>query len=315
LRVHGANGFLRHFKGATAATGARPEISATHDGVHGALQLALSNAGTAATTLTVTDNAYGASATRHALAAGQTLVLDLPLGASYGWYDLSITCDTDAQWSRKVAGHVESGQASRTDPMIGVVRTPAAALEGAARYVTKGTQATFTYAAPAGKLDAKNWVGIFSDGTAPGNGSSGSSLLWAYAPNAAGAVSFATAGLAVGDYNAWYLYQNGYAVLGGPVPFSVSQLTPSSTSVVHGTSLVFDYAVPASKVTSKNWIGIWKAGGAPASGTWLSWQYVTKAGGKATFDTSKLAAGNYAAWLFHNDSYTVLAGPVGFTVT
>jgi phospholipase C len=315
LRVHGANGFLRHFKGATAATGARPEISATHDGVHGALQLALSNAGTAATTLTVTDNAYGASATRHTLAAGQTLALDLPLGASYGWYDLSITCDTDAQWSRKVAGHVESGQASRTDPMIGVVRTPAAALEGTARYVTKGAPATFTYAAPAGKLDAKNWVGIFSDGTAPGNGSSGSSLLWAYAPNATGSVSFATASLAVGDYNAWYLYQNGYAVLGGPVPFSVSQLTPSATSVAHGTSLVFDYAVPASKVTSKNWIGIWKAGVAPASGTWLSWQYVTKASGKATFDTSKLAAGNYAAWLFHNDSYTVLAGPVGFTVT
>jgi phospholipase C len=273
----------------------------------------LSNAGgTVACTFTVTDNAYGATATRNTVAAGQSLTLDLPLGASFGWYDLNITCDTDAQWSRKIAGHVESGQASRTDPMIGVVRAAAAPLEGSPRYVTRGAQVTFTYAAPAGKLDAKNWIGIFADGASPGNGSS---LLWAYAPNATGSVPFATAGLAAGDYNAWYLYQNGYAVLGGPVPFSVSQLTPSAASVVHGTNLVFDYAVPASKVNVKNWIGIWKAGVAPSSGTWLSWQYVTKAGGKATFDTSKLAAGNYAAWLFHNDSYTVLAGPVGFTVT
>ena len=311
---HGANGFLRHVKGATATiSGARPEIAATHNGVHGALQLLLSNVGGgAACTFTVTDNAYGAAALRHTVAAGQSLALDIALGASFGWYDVTITCDADARWSRRVAGHVESGQASRTDPMIGVVRAAPVALDSAQRHVTKGAPVTFTYAAPAGKLDAKNWIGIYADGASPGHGNA---LLWAYAPNASGSLPFATAALAAGDYSAWYLFQNGYAVLGGPVPFSVSQLTPSSASVAHGTNLVFDYAVPASKVTAKNWIGIWKAGVTPSSGTWQSWQYVTQAGGKATFDTSKLAAGSYAAWLFLNDSYTVLAGPVAFTVT
>jgi len=315
LRVHGANGFLRHFKGATAvAAGAKPEIAATHNGVHGSLQLVLSNAGgTASCTFTVTDATYGATATRHTVAAGQSATLDLPLGASYGWYELSITCDTNAQWARKIAGHVESGSASRTDPMIGVVRTPAAALTSASRYVTKGALLTLTYAAPAGKLDAKNWIGIYADGVTPGSGVN--SPLWAYAPNPTGSIPFGTANLAAGDYNAWYLYQNGYTVLGGPVPFSVSQLTPSATSVARGVNLVFDYAVPASKVAAKNWIGIWKAGMTPSSGTWASWQYVTRASGKATVDTSKLAVGNYAAWLFHNDSYTVLAGPVNFSVT
>ncbi len=139
--------------------------------------------------------------------------------------------------------------------------------------------------------------------------------MWSYAPNASGTISFSTSTLAVGDYTAWYLYQDGYAVLGGPITVSVTQLTASAASVKQGTAMVISYALPASKVNSTNWIAIWKAGVAPGSGSYVAWQYVTAASGSASFDTSKLAPGSYSAWCLYNNGYTLLAGPANFTVT
>ena len=43
--------------------------------------------------------------------------------------------------------------------------------------------------------------------------------------------------------------------------------------------------------------------------------YCRRFGGTATFATSGLSAGSYAAWLLYNDGYSVLAGPVAFAVT
>jgi len=68
-------------------------------------------------------------------------------------------------------------------------------------------------------------------------------------------------------------------------------------------------------VNSKNWIGIYRSGVTPGSTASLSWQYVTTGSGAATFATSGLAAGSYAAWLLYNDGYTSLAGPVTFSVS
>ena len=177
--------------------------------------------------------------------------------------------------------------------------------------VSQGGAAVFSYAAPVGKTDPKNWIGIYAPGSSPGKGSA---ALWAYAPAASGSASFSTATLAVGEYTAWYLYQDGYAVLGGPLSFSVARLTTDIASVPKGGPVVFSYAVPAAKVTSTNWIGIWPAGATPGSGTYLTWQYVTLASGTASFDTGKLAPGNYSAWCLYNDGYGVLAGPCNFTV-
>jgi phospholipase C len=52
--------------------------------------------------------------------AGQTLPVPCDLSGSFGWYDFSVTSDADPQWLRRAAGHVETGRASRTDPMIGL---------------------------------------------------------------------------------------------------------------------------------------------------------------------------------------------------
>jgi phospholipase C len=218
LSVHGPNGFLRQFRGSTALTGPRPEVRVEYDIGGPGVVLYLSNTGTQACTLTVSDNGYGAASSSHSVGPAATIALNRPLGTSFGWYDLSIRSNSDSQFLRRVAGHVETGMAGRTDPLIGKNRNQQVALSASASQVQKGQVLGLAYAAPAGKLDAKNWVGIYAAGTSPGKGNS---VLWAYAPLASGTWLANTASLAVADYNAWYLYRDGYDVLGGPVPFSV----------------------------------------------------------------------------------------------
>ncbi|NRR33355.1 phospholipase C, phosphocholine-specific [Oxalobacteraceae bacterium] len=314
LSVYGANGYLRQFKGTVSlvAGAARPELQTSYNVPNNSIWLTLSNlGGLQACRFTITDNAYGAAPASYAVPAGQTLAIDCGLAGSFGWYDFTVSCDADALWSRRVAGHVETGAASRVDPMIGS-NLNQIALQTGTPFVNKGAALTLGYAVPNGKLDPKNWIGLYASGRSPGNGSA---ALWSYAPNASGSVSFSSGTLAVGDYTAWYLYQDGYVVLGGPVPVSVTQLSASAASVKQGVAIAISYALPAAKVNSKNWIAIWKAGVTPGSGSYLVWQYVTAASGSASIDTSKLVPGNYSAWCLYNDAYTVMAGPANFTVS
>lgn len=123
LSAHGANGYLRQFRGRFAiAGGARPELLTRYDTTNGDISLVLSNLeGRKACRFTVTDNAYGAPLVSHRVVAGQTLLVPCGLAGSFGWYDFSVTCDADPQWLRRVAGHVETGRDSRTDPVLGRV--------------------------------------------------------------------------------------------------------------------------------------------------------------------------------------------------
>jgi phospholipase C len=122
LSVHGANGYLRQFRGALAIAGsARPELQVSYHQPVGNISLVLSNLeGKQACRFTVADNAYGAAAASYTVGAGQTLPVPCDLSGSFGWYDFSVTSDADPQWLRRAAGHVETGRASRTDPMIGL---------------------------------------------------------------------------------------------------------------------------------------------------------------------------------------------------
>ncbi|UUZ46721.1 DUF756 domain-containing protein [Massilia sp. B-10] len=164
--MHGPNGFLRQFKGSTAANTARPDVRVEYEpGVPG-LVLYLSNVGgSTACTVTVADNAYGAAGSTVVIGPSATVALKRPLGTSFGWYDLSIRSSSDSQFLRRIAGHVETGGASRTDPQIGTNRSQQAALSAKAAYVQKGSGFALAYAAPVGKLDAKNWIGVYGPGT------------------------------------------------------------------------------------------------------------------------------------------------------
>ncbi|GLQ89441.1 alkaline phosphatase family protein [Dyella flagellata] len=85
--------------------------------------------------------------------------------------------------------------------------------------VSQGTYVHFDYATPVSQLNSQNWIGIYKPGSSPGNSASTS---WQYTPSANGTVTFDTSSLAPGTYNVWYLYNNGYTVLAGPVTLTVT---------------------------------------------------------------------------------------------
>lgn len=120
LAVHGPNGFLREFEGSTAADQAAPEVMATAAG--GQLVLILHNPGQQAGTVQVRALDYGDPTPRRvALAAGQRERLIYPLAASDHWYDLQVE-QPGTRFRRRLAGHLETGRPSRSDPAIGRVR-------------------------------------------------------------------------------------------------------------------------------------------------------------------------------------------------
>ncbi|WDS35972.1 phospholipase C, phosphocholine-specific [Pseudoxanthomonas sp.] len=117
LAVHGPNGFLREFEGATAASEPVPDVIASASG--GQLLLVLDNPGTQARTLEVRALDYGDPTPRRVvLAAGQTERLGFDLAASDHWYDLQVEL-SGTPFRRRLAGHLETGRPSRSDPAIG----------------------------------------------------------------------------------------------------------------------------------------------------------------------------------------------------
>ncbi|GAB3095636.1 phosphocholine-specific phospholipase C [Lysobacter terrae] len=124
LSVYGPNGFLRVFQGdlfkATAQGGANPEVQASYDVVNQQLLLRFTNTGSGACTLTLHPNLYSSAAARlYALAAGASITDTWPLTAGGRWYDLSITSNSDTTYLRRIAGHLETGAPSVSDPAIG----------------------------------------------------------------------------------------------------------------------------------------------------------------------------------------------------
>ncbi|WP_143664615.1 phospholipase domain-containing protein, partial [Streptomyces sp. NRRL B-24572] len=112
LTVHGPNGFLRRFRspGKTAV----PEVTARHNATTGTLDLTFVNAG-AATTVSIA-NAYGTTVSL-AVPKGTT-THSVDVSAAHHWYDVTITSPVHADFLRRLAGHVETGAASQSDPGI-----------------------------------------------------------------------------------------------------------------------------------------------------------------------------------------------------
>ncbi|TNC20489.1 phosphocholine-specific phospholipase C [Amycolatopsis alkalitolerans] len=120
LTVVGPNRFLRHFTGDLAAAGKTAEVSASYyGGAFGPkphLVLELVNTGPAAVTFTVAPDNYAKDRpkTYRVPAHGRAVHVVDPLATSGGWYDVSVTLQGDASWSRRYVGHLEDGTNSIT---------------------------------------------------------------------------------------------------------------------------------------------------------------------------------------------------------
>ena len=125
LEVHGPNGFLRAFRGASAgASRAHVQVRARyeHDGRgdddDAALQLLLENRSGSRATIRLTDQYSGRSRTIE-LRAREAEVVKWEAGGTGRWYDLALTVDGDADFRVQLAGRIENGHDGISDPAIG----------------------------------------------------------------------------------------------------------------------------------------------------------------------------------------------------
>lgn len=125
LWVLGPNGFHRQFTGKAAPLsserGAMPEVLVDIENDDQQLRLKLVNAGEAACSFSITANAYrGAGATHNAkVAARSHTELKLPVRQNGGWYDFSIRVGGMPEFVRRLAGRIETGKPSVSDPAMG----------------------------------------------------------------------------------------------------------------------------------------------------------------------------------------------------
>ncbi|RFU46519.1 phosphocholine-specific phospholipase C [Paraburkholderia sp. DHOC27] len=125
--VYGPNGFLRRFAGKPVPASnwwersevARPEVADGYDVANGNLQLRLENPGTASCEFIITNAYEPGSVIKQTVRGGQTDEVYLDLRNVYGWYDLTITVNTDSTFTRRFGGHVETGRSSMSDPALG----------------------------------------------------------------------------------------------------------------------------------------------------------------------------------------------------
>ncbi|MGH2644540.1 MAG: phospholipase domain-containing protein, partial [Chitinophagaceae bacterium] len=71
--------------------------------------------------LKIIDNAYKNPVINKTLKPGETADILLSLNNSHGWYDFSILVKDKHHFIKRYAGHVETGEPSFTDPLMGRV--------------------------------------------------------------------------------------------------------------------------------------------------------------------------------------------------
>jgi len=125
LSVSGPNGFLRAFKGRLSSDSSKLMVRASYDEGRLGITLSITNVGVQSVDLQVRDGyraGRGDDRRAHRLGAGQSTAKYWPLERSHGWYDLAITVDGDPAFVVRFAGHVENGDDSISDPMMGRVQ-------------------------------------------------------------------------------------------------------------------------------------------------------------------------------------------------
>lgn len=121
VAVHGPNGFYRSFKGAFADASAAQVGVATKTGRdHHSLVVILTNHGGRRAHMLLTDIYTGVSV-QHVIPPHEEKSVSVSVTDTSGWYDLKIGEVEDRSYETVLAGHVEDGHPSNTDPGMGKV--------------------------------------------------------------------------------------------------------------------------------------------------------------------------------------------------
>ena len=119
LSVYGPNGFVRYFNGSVVSGAALLAVSSTYNtGGTGSIAWSVTNVATSPVVVNVLD-AYTGDFVEQVLQAGESFENELSLKQFYGWYDLIVTAAEDSTFNYRLAGHVETGRDSFSDPALG----------------------------------------------------------------------------------------------------------------------------------------------------------------------------------------------------
>ncbi len=121
LSAWGPNGFLRTFKGSLSGKdAANLNVRSIYDAEGLGVALEIQNQGAETVKVNVTDFYSKQSFTR-TLRPGQSVTEYRQLKSSFGWYDYTVTVESDSSFEQRLAGHVENGRDSMSDPAFGTV--------------------------------------------------------------------------------------------------------------------------------------------------------------------------------------------------
>jgi phospholipase C len=116
LKAHGPNGFLREWRGSVTSAPAIPEISLAYRPDNNCLQLVMTNTGSRACTFTVSNGYFSEDVRIYAVPANGSRSDSWELSSFANWYDLRVTVAEAHGWMRRIAGHMENGAASTSEP-------------------------------------------------------------------------------------------------------------------------------------------------------------------------------------------------------
>ena len=118
LSVYGPNGFLRAFKGSISGAGAANlDVRTSYDKEDNSITLSGVNRSAGTVTIQLT-NGYTGEVLSSDVQAGAEGEQTFSLHDTHGWYDFTIEVEQDPSFRYQIAGHVETGRESRTDPAI-----------------------------------------------------------------------------------------------------------------------------------------------------------------------------------------------------
>jgi phospholipase C len=119
LSVYGPNGFFRAYQGGLAAvTSANLQTTLEYQFSQGGVSLSTMNMGKTTCNLQILD-VYTSQSTAVSLAPGARHEQSFSLAKYHGWYDFVLTVDEDQTFRQQLAGHLETGEDSVSDPAIG----------------------------------------------------------------------------------------------------------------------------------------------------------------------------------------------------
>jgi len=120
LSVYGPNGFARYFNGTIGSSAALLDVRSDYGTSNDASSIQLTIANLAANDADVSVlNAYTGVVTNRHLQHLGSLVDVQSLDVLHGWYDLIVTVAEDPTFKIRLAGHVETGADSISDPALG----------------------------------------------------------------------------------------------------------------------------------------------------------------------------------------------------